>query len=519
MEYNNPSEIVKDLVFGSDAKKKIMKGVSKLADAVETTLGASGKCVIYEDAIGNPVITKDGVTVANSIVLLDPVENIGARLIKEAAQKTVKEAGDGTTTSTVLASAILKKCLASNLELRDIKQSVEKAKEKILKYLDDIKIEVKDDMLNSVATISANNDKELGGIIADAYNKVGGDGVVLMEESETEKTYVEIVDGVQFDSGLKSQHLATDSDKIKSELDNPYVLIVASEVPNIRKIQPILEHVIKEQRSLLIVAQLAQQPLSAIIMNKVKGNIKVNVVDVPGFGATKQDTIEDLATITGAKIISEELGDDLDLIRPDCLGQAIKSVTDDKNTIITIEEMPQDAKERIKIVKKKIKSEKNGFIKEKLEQRLAMLSGAVGIIKVGANSKVELKEKKDRVDDAIHATKAALKEGIVPGAGIALHNASTNIEANTIGEKILCEAVKKPYKTILLNAGINYGPNFDDGWGINVVTGKGVNLIKEGIIDPVLVTKTALINAVSVALTILSADCVISNIRINEGGK
>jgi len=519
MEYNNPSEIVKDLVFGSDAKKKIMKGVSKLADAVETTLGASGKCVIYEDAIGNPVITKDGVTVANSIVLLDPVENIGARLIKEAAQKTVKEAGDGTTTSTVLASAILKQCLASDLELRDIKQSVEKAKEKILKYLDDIKIEVKDDMLNSVATISANNDKELGGIIADAYNKVGGDGVVLMEESETEKTYVEIVDGVQFDSGLKSQHLATDSDKIKSELDNPYVLIVASEVPNIRKIQPILEHVIKEQRSLLIVAQLAQQPLSAIIMNKVKGNIKVNVVDVPGFGATKQDTIEDLATITGAKIISEELGDDLDLIRPDCLGQAIKSVTDDKNTIITIEEMPQDAKERIKIVKKKIKSEKNGFIKEKLEQRLAMLSGAVGIIKVGANSKVELKEKKDRVDDAIHATKAALKEGIVPGAGIALHNASTNIEANTIGEKILCEAVKKPYKTILLNAGINYGPNFDDGWGINVVTGKGVNLIKEGIIDPVLVTKTALINAVSVALTILSADCVISNIRINEGGK
>jgi len=302
MEYNNPSEIVKDLVFGSDAKKKIMKGVSKLADAVETTLGASGKCVIYEDALGNPVITKDGVTVANSVVLLDPVENIGARLIKEAAQKTVKEAGDGTTTSTVLASAILKQCLASDLELRDIKQSVEKAKEKILKYLDDIKIEVKDDMLNSVATISANNDKELGGIIADAYNKVGSDGVVLMEESETEKTYVEIVDGVQFDSGLKSQHLATDSDKIKSELDNPYVLIIASEIPNIRKIQPILEHVIKEQRSLLIVAQLAQQPLSAIIMNKVKGNIKVNVVDVPGFGATKQDTIEDLATITGAKL-------------------------------------------------------------------------------------------------------------------------------------------------------------------------------------------------------------------------
>ena len=276
MEYNHPSEIVKDLAFGSSAKNKIMKGVTKLTDAVETTLGASGKCVIYEDAMGKPVITKDGVTVANSVVLLDPVENIGARLIKEAAQKTVKEAGDGTTTSTVLASAILKNALDSSVDLRTIKNDVEQAKDKVLTYLDKVKIEVKDNMLNSVATISANNDKELGKIIADAYNNVGSDGVVLMEESDDEKTYVEIVDGVQFDSGLKSQHLATDDDKSKSELDNPYVLIVASEVPNIRKIQAILEHVIREKRSLLVVAQLDQQPLSALIMNKVKGNIKVS---------------------------------------------------------------------------------------------------------------------------------------------------------------------------------------------------------------------------------------------------
>jgi chaperonin GroEL len=513
MEYNHPSEIVKDLAFGSDAKNKIMKGVRKLTDAVETTLGASGKCVIYEDAMGKPVITKDGVTVANSVVLLDPVENIGARLIKEAAQKTVKEAGDGTTTSTVLASAILNNALDSSIDLRDIKKGVENTKQKVLDYLDKIKIEVNDNMLNSVATISANNDEELGGIIADAYKNVGSDGVVLMEESDDEKTYVEIVDGVQFDSALKSQHLATNEDKTKSELDNPYVLIVASEIPTIRKIQAVLEYVIKEKRSLLIVAPLAQQPLSALMMNKVKGNIKVNVVDVPGFGATKQDTIEDLATITGAKIISEELGDDLDLIQPDCLGEAVKSITDDKNTVITIKKLPQAAKDRIKTVKKKIKEEQNGFIKQKLEQRLAMLSGAVGVIKVGANSKVELKEKKDRVEDAIHATKAALREGIVPGAGIALHNAASNIECDDTSEKILCEAIKAPYKTILLNAGINYGPHFKDGWGINVVTGEGVDLIKEGIIDPVLVTKTALINAVSVALTILSADCVISNIR------
>jgi chaperonin GroEL len=374
-------------------------------------------------------------------------------------------------------------------------------------------------MLNSVAAISANNDSELGDIIADAYKKVGKDGVVLMEESDDETTYVEIVDGVQFDSGLKSQHLITDKEKNKVELDNPFVLIVASEVPNIRKIQAILEHVIKEKRSLLIVAQLAQQPLSALIMNKVKGNIKVNVVDVPGFGTTKQDTIEDLATITGAKIISEDLGDDLDLIQPDCLGEAIKSVTDDNNTVITIKKMPQAALDRISTVKKKIAEEKNGFIKKKLEQRLAMLSGAVGILKVGANSKVELKEKKDRVEDAIYATKAALREGIVPGAGIALHNAADSVDTKVVTEKILLDAIKMPYKTILANAHINYGPNMKEGDGVNVVTGKNCNLIKEGIIDPVLVTKTALVNAISVATTILSADCVISNIRINESGK
>ena len=366
MEFNNPSEIVKNLAFGSSARNKIMKGVQKLTDAVESTLGASGKCVIYEDALGKPVITKDGVTVANSVVLLDPVENIGATLIKEAAQKTVKEAGDGTTTSTVLASAILNECNKhTNVDLRYIKEGIRKSKEKVLAYLDKIKIEVTDEMLTSVAAISANNDEKLGGIIADAYKQVGKDGVVLMEESDDETTYVEIVDGVQFDSGLKSQHLITDKEKNKIELDNPFVLIVASEVPNIRKIQAILEHVIKEKRSLLIIAQLAQQPLSALIMNKVKGNIKVNVVDVPGFGATKQDTIEDLATITGAKIISEDLGDDLDLIQPDCLGEAIKSVTDDNNTVITIKKMPQAALDRIGTVKKKIAEEKNGFIKKK----------------------------------------------------------------------------------------------------------------------------------------------------------
>ena len=519
MEYNNPSEIVKNLDFGKEGREKITKGINKLTGAVSSTLGASGKAVIFEDAMGKPVVTKDGVTVANSIVLLDPVENIGATLIKEAAQKTVKEAGDGTTTSTVLAHAILTECNKSDLSPREIKQGVEAAKEKVLAYLDEIKINVTDDKLDSVAAISVNNDLDLGKIIADAYKKVGKDGVVLMEESESHETVVDIVDGVQFDSGLKSQHLITDTDKGKAELETPAILIVASKIPNIRKIQNVLEYIVKNKKSLLIIADMEQQPLSALIMNKVKGNINVNIVDTPGFANTKQDTLQDLAALTGATVISEELGDDMDLIDASCLGEAIKAVTDNKSTIITINNVPEEAKERIKTVKNKIKKEKNGFIKNKLEQRLAMLSGAVGIIKVGANSKVELKEKKDRVEDAIHAVKAALQEGIVPGAGIALHNASDKLKADNTAENILYEAIKAPYKKILENANITYGPYMDEGHGVNVITGLSVNMVKAGIIDPVLVTKTALINATSVALTVISTDCIISNIRLNEGSK
>jgi chaperonin GroEL len=492
-----------------------MQGVEKLANAVASTLGASGKCVIYEDAMGNPVITKDGVTVAESIVLLNPVENIGATLIKEAAKKTVREAGDGTTTATVLAYSLLQQMneASSDYSIREIKTAVLNGLDKVLEYLDEKSIEVKDEMLEDVASISCNNDKILGKIIADAYKTVGDNGVVLMEESDTEETFSEIVDGVQFDCGIKSQHLVTDKEKNKAILENPYVLIIASQIPTIRKIQSVLEHVIKEKRSLLIVAGMDQQPMAALLMNKVKGNINVNIIDTPGFGATKMDTMQDLATITGAQVINEELGDDLDLINPSVLGEAKKAVTDATSTVITIEKMPEEAKERIGLVNKKIKTEKNPFIKTKLEQRLAMLSGAVAILKVGANSKIELKEKKDRVEDAIYAVKAAIKEGIVAGGGVALHNASTKLKDKHSAEKILCEAIKAPYKTILENAGINYGPNADEGNGIDVTTGELVNMVKKGIVDPVLVTKKALINAVSVASTIISADCVISNIR------
>jgi len=520
MEYNLPSEFVKDLNFGESAKTKIIAGVTKLAQAVKSTLGASGKCVIYEDGRGKPVITKDGVTVAESVVLFDPVENMGATLIKEAARNTVKEAGDGTTTATVLAESLIKEISNkeySNITIREIKSGIKSGLKKVNEYLDNIKIEVKDDMLDSVAAISCNNDKELGAIIADAYKEVGNDGVVLMESSETNETYVELVDGVQLDCGLTSPHFITDTEKQRSVLENPLVLIVASEIPNIRKIQNILEFVIKNNKSLLIVAPVSQQVKSALLMNKVKGNIKINVVDTPGFGPTKQDTIKDLAILTNATVINEELGDDLDGISLDILGEAEKVVTDDKNTVITLENIDESVKERIKEVKKLYKAEKNDFLKKKIQQRIAMLSGSVGIVRVGANSKVELKEKRDRVEDAIYATKAALKEGIVPGGGIALLNASERIPYANIGEAILLNAIRAPYKTILSNASIEQTEELVEGNGINVVTGEEVSMIESGIIDPVLVTKTALKNAVSVVGTIVSADCVISNIRMNEG--
>ena len=518
MEYNLPSQLVKDLNFGGDAKDKVITGVNKLARAVKSTLGASGKCVIYEDGRGKPVITKDGVTVAESVVLYDPVENMGATLIKEAARNTVKEAGDGTTTATVLAEALIKQidaAVAEGLTIREIKDGVNKTLDSVIKYLNDNSVEVEGNMLEAVSAISCNNDIELGAIISDAYTKVGKSGVVLMEESESEDTYVDVVDGAQIDCGLTSPHFVTNVDKHTCELDTPLILTVSSEIPNVRKIQTILEFVIKNNRSLLIVAPVSQQVKSALLMNKVKGNIKVNIIDPPGFGPTKKDAIEDLAILTGSTVLNEELGDDLDLMKPEHLGEAEFCVTDDKSTVITLEDMTDGIENRIDELNSKLAKEKNGFIKKKLEQRLATLSGSVGIIKVGAGSKVELKEKKDRVEDAIYATKAALQEGIVSGGGIALLNASQKISTSQAGQ-VLLNALSAPYETILDNAGLKLNLDMKEGFGCNVVNGKFVKMIDEGIIDPVLVTKSALKNAVSVALTVMSADCVISNIRIPD---
>ena len=512
----NPQDIVKTLSFGSDAKDKVFTGIDKLTQAVSSTLGASGKCVILEDFMGRPMITKDGVTVANSVNLRDPIENIGATLIKEAARKTVSEAGDGTTTATVLAHSLLKEANSKQTSesLRKIKEDIQKACDSTIDYLENIVVPVEGDMIDQVATISSNNDKELGSIIGEAFKKVGKNGTVMMDaDGKTGETTVEVVSGSQINQGYANQNFVTDTGKQTVTLEKPLVLLVSSPISVVRKIQVVLEYAVTNNRPILIIGELEKQPMAALVMNKVKGNIKANVVAPPGFNFWKKDFLNDLAAITGATHINEEYGDDVDLITPDMLGECERAISDSKSTVLKIKEIPEEAKERIADIEEQLKSLDPSLRTEKLEERLAILSGNVAVISIGANSDVELKEKKDRVDDAIHATKAAVKEGIVPGGGIALLNAANSLKEKTDGTEIFKEALKYPYKKILENAGLEYVPQKGKGKGINVITGETVNMIKEGIIDPLLVTKSALKNAVSVASTILSTDCVISNMR------
>ena len=510
----NSQEIVKHLNFGSDAQDKVFAGITKLTQAVSSTLGASGKCVILEDFMGRPMITKDGVTVANSVNLHNPVENIGATLIKEAARKTVSEAGDGTTTATVLAHSILEQAKGYESSLRDIKNDINKSYEKTVEYLDKVSIPVEGDMIDQVATISSNNDTELGSIIGEAFKKVGKNGTVFMNSDGAEETSVEVVSGSQINQGFANPNFVTDVTKQNVTLEKPLVLLVSSPITTVRKIQTVLEYAVQNNRSILIIGELEKQPMSALVMNKIKGNIKANVVAPPGFNFWKKDFLDDIAAVTGATHINEEFGDDIDLITPDMLGECEKAVSDNKSTVLKVTSIPDAAKERIKAIEDQLNSDTPSLKTEKLQERLGVLSGNVAVITVGANSDVELKEKKDRVDDAIHATKAAVKEGIVPGGGIALLNAAQKLNGKTEGEKIFIEAIKSPYKTILNNAGLDTDILTNKkGWGIDVVTGKPVSMIKAGIIDPVLVTKTALKNAVSVATTILSTDCVINNMR------
>ena len=510
-------KLVKNLAFGDVARSQILTGVEKLTNAVGSTLGASGKCVILEDIHGQPQITKDGVTVANSIVLQDSIENIGATLIKQAAQRTVADAGDGTTTATVLAKAILDEAYKhSELDtFRKLKEGIDSGVEKVLAYLEKTSKKVKGKKIEQVATISANNDKKLGKVIGEAFRLVDETGIVMMETNEQPETIVELIEGVQYDQPLKNNHFVTNKEKGTAELDNPLVLIVESVIPNVRKIQSVLEHIIKTGKSLLIIADVDPQVVSALSMNKVKGNIKVNIIDAPVYGISKKDTLNDLCAVTGATLINEDLGDDMDIVNPEHLGSCLRVVTNHEETIMQVDlSSNEDVKDIIKLLEDQIKETKNSNVIIRLERRLAKLKAKVATVKVGANSEIELKEKRDRVEDAICATKAAIKEGIVPGGGIALLNAAQQLKSTSIGEEVLYCAIQEPFKLILKNAGVeDYEASQVEGMGLDVVTGNTVNMVKAGIIDPLLVTKSALTNAASVATTILSTDCVINNIR------
>lgn len=511
--------IVKNLNFGEDARVNVFKGIEKLTKAVSSTLGASGKCVMLEDHTGKPIITKDGVTVADSIILRDPVENMGATLLKEAARKTVREAGDGTTTATVLAHAILTEAykVSDKTNSRELKEGINSGVDKVVKYLESVSLPVEGSMIDNIATISTNNDPKLGKVIADAFRAVDNTGIVMMETAQDGKTEVEVVDGVQYDKGLTNSHFITNVQNKSAELDNALVLLIESPVDTIRQIQSVLEYVIKNNKPLLIIGDLEQGVLSALAMNKNKGNIKVNVINAPTYGISKKEVLDDLALLTGATIINEDLGDDMDLIQVEHLGNCLKSVTTHEETILQFGDSSQEVLDIIDEIKNELSKDNPPHKVIKLEKRLAMLAAKIAIVKVGANSDIELKEKTDRVEDAICATKAAIKEGIVSGGGIALLNAATSIVSKSNGEELLLEAVRAPFKTILENAGITDAdlPKAK-GRGLNVVTGKMVNMIKSGIIDPLLVTKSALRNAASVATTILSTDCVINNLRVED---
>jgi chaperonin GroEL len=509
------NEIIKHLSFGSEARENVFNGIDKLYLAVSSTLGASGKCVLLEDGSGNPVVTKDGVTVANAVTLIDPIENMGATLLKQAARKTVEEAGDGTTTATILAHSIISEAQKINgFSEREVKAGINSATLKVLKYLEDRAIEVSGDMLKHVATISSNNDEELGDIISSAFNASGKGGVVTMEISRDENTSFEVVNGATLDKPLKNFHFITDKDSGSCVLNNPLVLIVENKIDNIRKIEPILAYVIKNNKELLIIGDADEQVVSALAMNKIKGNIKVNVVDAPDYGINRKERMQDLAVITGATVINEDLGDDMDLIQPEHLGECSKAITNKEETILEVEELNEDVKELVDLVKSQMEDTKFPGKKMQLEKRLAILSCKVSVIKVGANSEVELKEKSDRVEDAICATRAAIKEGILPGGGVALLNASNKVKASNEVEQALLRAIRKPYEVIMTNG--EYDEIIYDkrtGYGVDVKTGKIVNMINAGIIDPLLVTKSALKNAVSVSTTIMSTNCVINNLR------
>jgi chaperonin GroEL len=533
----------KKIIFSSQAREELLNGINKLADAVVATLGPAGRNAVIEQDMGNPISTKDGVTVAKSIDLEERVENIGAQLVKQASIKTGDQAGDGTTTSTLLAREIYKqglKFMNQGANAVDIKRGIEEAVKLVIDYLNnELSKEITDEeQLKQVATISANNDVEVGELISTAMDKVGRDGVITIEESRTGETYLETVEGMQFSRGYKSPYFVTDNNSMQAVLRDPLILITDKKLNQIKELLPLLEAVSQQNKSLLIIADdIDGEALSTLVVNKMRGILQVAAVKAPEFGDRKKAVLEDIAVLTGGTVVSTEKGMRLDKFDSSWFGKS-KKVTVGKDNTTIIDALGDDVKleERVSEIKNQIDESSSPYEIEKLQDRLAAFIGGVAIVHVGGHTEVEMKEKKDRVDDALHATKAALEEGILPGGGVALLNASKYLssiindverEDMQTGYDIVIQAIEKPFYHILHNAGYsddNIGDIEEDIiskegdiWvGYNPREQKIVNMFNEGIIDPTKVTRLALENAASVAGTMLVTETVVSNIKSKD---
>ena len=524
--------MAKEIKFDIESRDALKRGVDALANAVKVTLGPKGRNVVIEKSFGAPHVTKDGVSVAKEIELEDKVENMGAQMVKEVASKTNDIAGDGTTTATVLAQAIVReglKNVAAGANPMDLKRGIDKAVSTVVENLKSQSQQVGDnnDKIKQVASVSANNDETIGGLIADAFARVGKEGVITVEEAKGIDTTVDVVEGMQFDRGYQSPYFVTNPDKMVAELDNPYILLVEKKISSMKELLPVLEPVAQQGKSLLIISEEVEgEALATLVVNKLRGSLKIAAVKAPGFGDRRKAMLEDIAILTGGQVISEERGFTMENASIELLGKAEKVVIDKDNTTI-VNGAGDDAqiKARVNQIKAQLESTTSDYDREKLQERLAKLAGGVAVLYVGAASEVEMKEKKDRVDDALHATRAAVEEGIVAGGGVALVRAieslnslsGANQDENT-GIKIVKRAIEEPLRQIVANAGgegsviVAKVAEGKADFGYYAKTDEFVNMLEVGIIDPTKVTRVALENAASVAGMLLTTECVITEI-------
>ena len=522
--------MAKQIKFDADARQKILAGVEKLSNAVTSTLGPSGRNVILDKKFGSPQITKDGVTVAKEIELPDPFENMGAQMVKEVASKTNDVAGDGTTTATLLAESIYReglKNLTAGANGMALKRGIDKATAAVTDAIAKLSKKVKSaDEIAQVATLSANGDEEIGKMISEAMDKVGKEGTITVEEAKTLESSLDVVEGMQFDKGYLSPYFVTNPEAMECELENPFILLFEKKISNLQDMLPLLQAVAKSGRPLMIIAEDVEgEALATLVVNKLRGTFQVCAVKAPGFGDRRKAILEDIAILTGGKLISEDIGIKLESVTVDMLGRAKKVVVDKDNTTI-VEGLGKgaDIKARVEQIKKQIEETTSDYDREKLQERLAKLAGGVALIKVGAATEAAMKEKKDRVDDALHATRAAVEEGIVPGGGVAYLRAQKAIEAlklegdEAVGAKIIERAIEAPLRKLVDNAGLEAalvianvkkaaGTN-----GYNVRTGEYCDLLKAGVVDPAKVTRSALQNAASIAGLLLTTDCMVTDL-------